>query len=40
MSTNLRFNRDVCYGLGPKLVDLIRDARGKVVDAEVDGERI
>lgn len=37
MSTNLRFNRDVCYGLGPKLVDLIRDARGKVVDfAEVD----
>lgn len=37
MSTNLRFNRDVCYGLGPKLVDLIRNDKGKVVDfAEVD----
>lgn len=37
MSTNLRFNRDVCYGLGPKLVDLIRNEKGKVVDfAEAD----
>lgn len=32
MATNLRFNRDVCYGLGPKLVDIIRDKNGKAVD--------
>lgn len=40
MSTNLRFSRDVCYGLGPKLVDIIRDkATNKVVDyAEVCDE--
>lgn len=32
VGTNLRFNRDVCYGLGPKLIKVIRDANGKVVD--------
>jgi len=32
MSTNVRFNRDVCYGLGPRLVDIIRDRNGKIVD--------
>lgn len=32
MGANIRFNRDVCYGLGPKLVKLIRDKNKKVVD--------
>lgn len=32
MGTNVRFNRDVCYGLGPKLVRVIRDKNKKVVD--------
>lgn len=32
VSANLRFNRDVCYGLGPKLVKVIRDANKKIVD--------
>lgn len=32
ISANLRFNRDVCYGLGPKLVKVIRDANGKISD--------
>lgn len=32
MSTNITFNRDVCYGLGPKLVRLIKNTNGKVVD--------
>lgn len=32
MSTNITFNRDVCYGLGPKLVRLIKNTNGKVID--------
>ena len=32
ISTNLRFNRDVAYGLGPMLVKIIRDSNGKVAD--------
>lgn len=32
LGANLRFNRDVCYGLGPKLVRVERDERGKVMD--------
>lgn len=32
ISTNLRFNRDVCYGLGPKLVKAIRGENQKIVD--------
>lgn len=32
ISANLRFNRDVCYGLAPKLVKVIRDVNGKIVD--------
>lgn len=32
ISANLRFNRDVCYGLGPKLVKVIRDKNGKISD--------
>lgn len=32
VSANLRFNRDVCYGLGPKLVKVIRDTNKKIVD--------
>ena len=32
ISSNLTFNRNVCYGLGPKLVKLIRDKSLKVVD--------
>lgn len=32
IGTNLVFNRDVCYGLGPKLVRAIKDQQGKVVD--------
>lgn len=33
VGTNLRFNRDVCYGLGPKLIKAIRDKNGKIVDS-------
>jgi hypothetical protein len=32
ISANLRFNRDVCYGLAPKLVKVIRDVNGKIAD--------
>lgn len=32
LGANLRFNRDVCYGLGPKLVRVERNDKGKVVD--------
>lgn len=32
LGANLRFNRDVCYGLGPKVVRNIRDGNGKVID--------
>jgi len=32
LGANLRFNRDVCYGLGPKLVRVERNEKGKVVD--------
>ena len=32
LGANLRFNRDVCYGLGPKLVKVLKDKSGKVVD--------
>jgi len=32
ISANLRFNRDVCYGLGPKIVKAIRDKNKKIVD--------
>lgn len=32
ISANLRFNRDVCYGLGPKLVKVLRDTNGKISD--------
>lgn len=32
ISTNLRFNRDVAYGLGPMLVKILRDSNGKVAD--------
>ena len=32
LGANLRFNRDVCYGLGPKLVKVVKDTSGKVVD--------
>lgn len=36
VSANLRFNRDVCYGLGPKLVKSVKK-NGKIVDClEVD----
>jgi hypothetical protein len=32
ISANLRFNRDVCYGLSPKLVKVLRDENGKISD--------
>ena len=32
VGTNLVFNRDVCYGLGPRLVRAVKDSLGKVVD--------
>ena len=32
LSANLGFNISVAYGLGPRLVKMIRDERGKVVD--------
>lgn len=37
VSANLGFNRNVCYGLGPKIVKVIRDKAGKIADyIEVD----
>lgn len=39
VGTNLRFNRDVCYGLGPKLIQVIRYANGKVVDGVEDNKK-
>lgn len=32
LSANLNFNRDVAYGLGPKVAKMIRDKNGKVCD--------
>lgn len=32
VAANLRFNRDVCYGLGPKLMRAIRNENGKIVE--------
>lgn len=37
MGSNIRFNRDVCFGLGPNIVRVFRDKRDKIVDTvEVD----
>lgn len=32
VASNIKFNRDVCYGLGPKLMRSIRDKNGKIVE--------
>lgn len=31
VASNIKFNRDVCYGLGPKLMRAIRDANGEII---------
>ena len=40
VSANLRFNRDVCFGLGPKLIRVLARDKGKITDWEEveDGE--
>ena len=32
VSANLKFNRDVCYGLGPKLIRVLKREKGRIVD--------
>lgn len=34
VSTNLKFNRDVCFGLGPKLIRVLKRDKGRIVDYE------
>ena len=34
VSANLKFNRDVCYGLGPKLIRVLNRKNGKITDFE------
>lgn len=34
VSANVRFNRDVCYGLGPKLIRVLASDKGKITDWE------
>lgn len=34
VSANLRFNRDVCFGLGPKLIRVLGRSKGKIIDWE------
>lgn len=34
VSANLKFNRDVCYGLGPKLIRVLKREKGRIVDYE------
>lgn len=34
VSANVRFNRDVCYGLGPKLIRVLATNKGKITDWE------
>lgn len=34
VSANLKFNRDVCFGLGPKLIRVLAMEKGKIVDFE------
>ena len=34
VSANLRFNRDVCFGLGPKLIRVLNREKGKITDWE------
>lgn len=40
VSANIKFNRDVCYGLGPKLIRVLNRTNGKITDFEevTDGE--
>ena len=40
VSANLRFNRDVCFGLGPKLIRVLNREKGRITDWEEveDGE--
>lgn len=34
VSANLKFNRDVCFGLGPKLIRVLARNKGKITDYE------
>lgn len=34
VSANIKFNRDVCYGLGPKLIRVLNRTNGKITDYE------
>ena len=34
VSANLRFNRDLCFGLGPKLIRVLARSKGKITDFE------
>lgn len=34
VSANLKFNRDVCFGLGPKLIRVLARDKGKITDYE------
>ena len=34
VSANLKFNRDVCFGLGPKLIRVLARSKGKITDYE------
>lgn len=34
VSANIKFNRDVCYGLGPKLIRVLNRTNGKITDFE------
>lgn len=40
VSANLKFNRDVCFGLGPKLIRVLGRSKGKITDYEevTDGQ--
>ena len=34
VSANLKFNRDVCFGLGPKLIRVLARDKGRIIDYE------
>ena len=34
VSANIKFNRDICFGLGPKLIRVLNRANGKITDFE------
>ena len=34
VAANLKFNRDVCFGLGPKLIRVLARSKGRIIDYE------